>query len=569
MFAEHLNSQRQRELAMSVIDAAAEGLIVTDLTGQIIMVNAAFSRITGYEAVDVLGQNPRILKSGRHDQVFYEQMWLALIQDGFWEGQIWNKNKDGMIYPEWVSIRTVRDEKGQAQLYVAMFFDRTEYEALESRLRYLSDYDVLTGLPNRGYFLNRLALAIAHVKRRRQHLAICVVNLRQFRAINDALGHHEGDRLLKEMAQRIQKELPLDDLVTRLDGAEFALLLFETAGERDIVEVVDSIINEIEKPWSYKDTEFQITARVGIAVFPQDGEDGETLLKNATVVVQRETEDSQAHYQFYAADINDQIREKFLWVQRLRLAVQRQEFVLHYQPQVDVLSRRMIGVEALVRWQHPELGLISPLGFIPLAEETGLILPIGEWVLRTACQQNKVWQEAGYPPIRVAVNLSALQFRQPDLAQKISQVLHETGLEARWLELETTESVAMQDVHFTLPILEELRAMGVGLSLDDFGTGYSSLSYLKRFPIRTVKVDKSFVKEIPNSPEDSAIVSMIIALAKCLKLRVIAEGVETVAQLSFLEELECEEAQGYLLSRPVPADAITEMFLKPMRDIVP
>jgi len=556
-------SWRAQKIALSVFAAAGEGIVVTDFEGTILMVNQAFTRITGYKEEEVIGQNPRILKSGRHDAAFYEELWNSLIKRGIWQGQIWNKNKDGKIYPEWVTIRSAGDEKGNPAYYTAVFFDRTEYQEMEEQLRYLTDYDVLTGLPNRKLFLERLALAIGHVKRRQQKLAIFVINLRQFHAINEVLGHQEGDCLLKEVAQRIKMMLPPDDLVVRLDGADFAVLLFETAGDEEIAKVAERLLNEIEKPWSFNfnKEEFQVGAQMGIAVFPQDGQDEETLLRNATVAMERKTSGSSLLYQFYAPEINEKIGWKFTLEQQLRLAVQRQEFVLYFQPKVDVQNRKISGVEALVRWQHQERGLISPLDFIPLAEETGLILPIGEWVLRTACLQNKAWQEAGYPPFRIAVNLSAKQFRQPELAERVAEILSECGMEGKWLELEITESVVMQDVHHTLQILEELHSMGIGLSLDDFGTGYSSLSYLKRFPIQTMKIDQSFVREIPENPEDVAIVSTIIALAKHLKLRIIAEGVETSEQLSFLQEQDCEEAQGYFFSRPLPAEEILE-FIK-------
>ena len=429
-------------------------------------------------------------------------------------------------------------------------------------------YDTLTGLPNRMLFQERLPHALALAERSRQMLAVMLLDLDRFKTINETLGHGVGDRLLHEVAERLTGCVRRSDTVARFAGDEFALLLMQITRPDDViriarrtedaVEVAQSILRILEAPFVWGQHELYLTASIGIGLYPDDGEDSQTLLKNAGSALNRAKEQGGNNYQFYTADMNAKALKRLALENNLRHALERDEFVLHYQPQVNISSGRIVGAEALVRWQHPELGLVSPLDFIPLAEDTGLIVPIGEWVLRTACAQNKKWQEEGWPSMCISVNLSARQFQQLQLVESIAEILAETGLAPERLELELTESALMKDTETAVETLRRIKKTGVRIAIDDFGTGYSSLSHLKRLPIDVLKIDRSFVCESTTAPDDAAIVMAIIGLAHNLKLKVIAEGVETEEQLAFLRLLNCDEIQGYLCSKPLAAMAFKE-----------
>ena len=435
-----------------------------------------------------------------------------------------------------------------------------ERKRAEETIRHQAHHDALTGLPNRVLLMDRLTQALAQARRHEQIVALMFLDLDEFKVVNDTAGHELGDELLEAVADRIKPLLREGDTFARLGGDEFALLLPAVGHMDGIAEVARRILGSLREPHLLGGREFHVPTSIGISIFPNDGEDAETLLRNADIAMYRAKDGGKDRFQLFKPAMTIDLEERVTIENDLRAAMERDEFVLHYQPQVNFNTGRVVGVEALIRWQHPDRGLVAPMEFIPVAEAIGLIRPLGEWVLRTACAQAKAWQEAGLPPLRIAVNLAARQFQQPDLPEMVSKVLEEAGLAPQWLELEITESTAMRDAEFTTLALNRLKEMGVGVSIDDFGTGYSSLGYLKRFPVNEVKIDHSFVDDIISDPDDSAIVATIIGLARILNLRVVAEGVETAEQRTFLEEMECNDMQGFLFSKPVPAEEFEKIL---------
>jgi diguanylate cyclase (GGDEF)-like protein len=423
-------------------------------------------------------------------------------------------------------------------------------------------YDALTGLPNRIFFKDRIKHKLTYTHHGTQKLAIMILDLDRFKNVNDYLGHAIGDLLLQDVAGRLKGCFHDDDAVFHLGGDEYAVILSNIPHMQDVTRAAEKIVTALAQPFILEGHEIFITTSIGISIYSSDGEDRETLIKNAETAMYRAKEMNRDNYQFYSPEMNAKAVEQLSLENSLRKALGRKEFLLYYQPQVDIETGQIVGVEALLRWYRPDLGLISPADFIPLAEENGLIVPIGEWVLRTACEQNKAWQEAGFSPIRVSVNLSMRQFQQKNLAKTIARILKETDLDARWLKLEITESVVMHNAEETIATLHELKALGVHISIDDFGTGYSSLSYLKSFPIDTLKIDRSFVRDITTDTNDSAITKAVITLAHSLKLKVIAEGVETEGQLAYLRENQCDQMQGFLFSRPIPTTDFEKLLEK-------
>jgi diguanylate cyclase (GGDEF)-like protein/PAS domain S-box-containing protein len=438
--------------------------------------------------------------------------------------------------------------------------DITERQKYQETIWHQAFHDTLTGLSNRMLFKDRLSHALAHAKRNKQMLAVIFLDLDRFKLINDTLGHEIGDQLLKSVALRLKKCMREDDTIARLGGDEFTLLMPEIDKSESAAKVAQKIIEEILQPFHIGDHELYISTSIGIALYPSDGEDADTLLKNADTAMYLAKERGRNNYQFYTPALNKKTIERMTMENELRRAIERKEFVLHYQPKVNIKTHKIIGMEALVRWQHPVRGLIPPADFIPIAEETGMIVPLGEWVLHTACAQNKAWQDAGFEPLSISVNLSGCQFQLQNLAVVIKRILKETDLAPFWLELEITESTAMQNADYTIETLHKLKEMGVQFSIDDFGTGYSSLSQLKRFPVDKLKIDKSFVVEIGTGQDSEIIASTVIVLGKSLNLGVIAEGVETVEQLDFLKKHQCNEMQGFLFSKPVTADEFSALL---------
>ncbi|OPY57860.1 MAG: Cyclic di-GMP phosphodiesterase Gmr [Pelotomaculum sp. PtaU1.Bin035] len=462
------------------------------------------------------------------------------------------------------NYRTATDESR----VVFVSRDITERQRYAETIRHQAFHDAVTGLPNRMLFKDRLTLAMAHAKRNKQMLGVLFLDLDRFKIVNDTLGHDVGDQLLKSVARRLTNYVREDDTIARFGGDEFTVLLPEITQAESVAKIAQKILEAIREPFNIDDHELYIATSIGIALYPNDGEDAETLLKNADTAMYRAKEKGKNNYQLYTPAMNARAFERLAMENGLRRALERGEFLVYYQPKVNINTGKIVGMEALVRWQTPDRGLIPPGEFIPLAEDTGLIVPIGEWVLRTACTQNKAWQDAGFTPMRVAVNLSARQFQLQDLVGVVSRVLKDTGLDPQWLELEITESVAMQNAEYAVKMLHELKEMGIQLAIDDFGTGYSSLSYLKRFPINKLKIDKSFVNEIGTALDNSAIASTVIVLGQSLKLGVVAEGVETEEQFDFLRLHQCDEMQGYLFGKPVPPEKFEKLLEQDVGGII-
>jgi len=440
---------------------------------------------------------------------------------------------------------------------IGQFIARKE---AESHLTFFANHDTLTGLPNRAMFNQRLTQALARAQRLTTMAAVLFVDLDRFKVINDTLGHDAGDQLLKQLAERLRECLREGDTIGRQGGDEFVVLIEDVADPTQVASVGQKILDTVARPYVISGQEFHVTASIGISIYPEDGHDQQTLLKNADIAMYRAKEQGKNNHQFYSAQLNLHSFERLAFETSLRRAVERGEFLLHYQPKVDMRSGLITGVEALIRWQHPELGLVQPGQFIAMAEETGLIAPIGEWVLRTACAEAQGWVVKGMPPVSVAVNLSARQFARDELATAIMRVLRETRLDPRLLELEITESTVMHNPERAVEVMQQLKRLGVRVAIDDFGTGYSSLSYLKRFPLSSVKIDRSFVLDLPGDKDDAAITQAVIAMAHSLRLRVVAEGVETAEQYRFLEEHQCDEMQGHYFSKPVDAPTIARLL---------
>jgi diguanylate cyclase (GGDEF)-like protein/PAS domain S-box-containing protein len=547
-------------LSAKAFESIADGVMVTDAAQRIVSVNHAFTAITGYEQSEVVGQSPRFLQSGRHDAAFYAEMWRQIRSVGHWRGEVWDRRRSGEIYPELLSISAVRDSAGTITHYVGVSTEISSLKEYEARLHHQAHHDMLTGLPNRVLFSVRFDEALARARRHEQTLAVLLLDLDHFKTINDSLGHAAGDQLLEAVAARLRGRVRETDTVARLGGDEFALLLDDTKGPQAVAVVGRSLIEALGAPFELAGHQLYVTASLGVACYPQDGTDAESLLKNADTAMYRAKSEGRSNCRFFSQEMNARALETLVLGASLRLALERHELFLHYQPQYELASGAATGVEALLRWRSPEHGLVPPSRFVPLAEESGLIEPIGEWVLRTACRQLRAWRDSGLQLKRIAVNLSARQFRHPDLLQRVSDVLAETGLAAPHLELEVTESMVMQRPEDAAAVLAQLKATGITIAVDDFGTGYSSLSYLKRLPIDVLKVDQSFVRGVPRDTGDVAIIRAIIAMAKSLKLRLIAEGIENPDQRAFLEREGCEEGQGYFFNRPAPAEEIARLL---------
>ncbi|MFZ5586362.1 MAG: bifunctional diguanylate cyclase/phosphodiesterase [Thermodesulfobacteriota bacterium] len=546
-------AEEQIQLLAKVFENTIEGITVTDLRGNIQMVNPGFTHITGYSAEEVVGRNPRVLKSDRHDEVFYENMWREITERGHWSGEIWNRRKSGEAYPEWLTINVIKDSQGQTTHYVALFHDITEIKRSEEKIKHQAYHDALTGLPNRQLFNDRLEVALARARRNRTQVAVMFLDLDHFKTINDSLGHAVGDLLLQGVAQRLSEAVRQEDTVSRLGGDEFIMILPDVDDADDAVAVAGRIIESLEKPFTLRGHDLYITSSVGITIFPNDGGDLETLVKNADMAMYLAKEEGRNTFRLFTPAMNERARHRQELLGKLRKALERGEFLVYYQPQVDLGSGRVAGMEALVRWQTQDGRLILPGQFIPLAEETGLIVPIGEWVLEEACRQAAAWVRAGHSHLRLAVNLSARQFNQPGLVEIVGGILERTGLPPGRLELEITESTVMTNLEAAADILRRLHERGVKLALDDFGTGHSSLYYLKHFSIDVLKIDRSFIVDLPEDQDAAAIAEAVVSMARSLGLKVLAEGVETEAQLDFLRALGCDQVQGFIFSRPLPA----------------
>jgi len=550
------HTAEELKLAGHVFDSSAEGIIITDSEQRILKVNRAFSEITGYAADEIIGRTPKALSSGRHDHYYYRNMWHELKDRGMWQGEIWNRRKSGDVYPEWLAISCVHDESGNISHYVGIFIDISERKLAEDYILHLAHHDALTELPNRLLFIDRLRQSFVRAKMEQSKVALLFMDIDRFKTINDSLGHHVGDQLLQEVARRLKRCIEGVNTIARLGGDEFVIVIEQLKAIEDAGHAASRIINEMEQPFALGQHTLGITVSIGIGIYPDDGNDVIALMKSADAAMYHAKEMGRNNYQFFTAEMNARIEEQLLLETHLRRALDNGELSLHYQPQVDLSSGQVKGVEALLRWTNTELGSVSPARFIPVAEESGLIIPISRWMLRSACEQLRQWNDYGIWNIRVAVNLSAIQFRQADFVESVEELVAEMTIRPDQLELEITESTLMETAGHTIDNLNKLRQRGFLIAIDDFGTGYSSLSYLKRFPVDRLKIDQSFVRDVDSDPDDAAIVSAIIAMARNLGLHVIAEGVEKEEHRLFLQGQNCDEAQGYLYSRPLAASEV-------------
>jgi diguanylate cyclase (GGDEF)-like protein/PAS domain S-box-containing protein len=554
--------QEKLQQAATVFESTAEGVLITDTRQNIIAVNRAFSEITGYSEAEALGQTPRLLASGLHDSAFYAAMWHQLTSHGHWQGEISNRRKSSELYPSWLTISAVRNRENVVTHFVAVFADISSLKLAQARLDYQAHHDPLTGLPNRTLFENRLQAALNGHQQTGKQGAVLFLDLDRFKHINDSLGHPVGDLLLKGIALRLKEQLRDIDTVARLGGDEFIILLPGLQHEGDAEHLANKLLACFTPPFQAGEHEFFISASIGTSLYPQDGTDVATLVKNADAAMYRSKAKGRNRVECYTRDLTVQAKERVALEHELRRAIERNECSLYYQPKLCLKTHALIGAEALIRWHHPTFGDVPPEHFIPLAEENGMILQIGDWVLEQACRQLHAWQGTFDDFGPLSVNLAGAQLRHPNLLPRIEQLLHDYCLEPGCLQLEITENFIMSQAEEALDVLHELKRLGVQLAIDDFGTGYSSLSYLKRLPLDFLKIDQSFVRGLPDDPHDAAIVRAIIALGHSMQFTIIAEGVENPAQQAFLADEGCEQMQGYIVSLPLPPELFAATFLR-------
>ncbi len=546
--------------AKQVIDNMLESVLVTDIHHNIVAINSAFTKITGYLPQDVLGKNPSLLKSGQHKPSFYKKMWSTISKHGFWQGEIWNKKKNGELYTEWLTISSIRDAQGEIINYLGVFTDITKRKRAQEAMTHMAYYDALTNLPNRALFREQLNHALALASRHQELLGVLFLDLDRVKVINDTLGHDMGDRLLIGVAERLKRCLRSTDIVARLGGDEFMLLITGVKRLEEITALAEKILESIRPSFHFENQDLYTTGSIGISVYPYDGQDAATLLKNADTAMYRAKRRGRNNFQVFDPSMKAEVFQQLSLDNGLRRALEKNEFEVYYQPQINIATSNIVGMEALLRWRHPELGLITPSVFMQWAEDSGLIIPIGEMVLRMACQQNKLWIDQGFPWLKVGVNVSARQMRQSNIIETVERVLKETSLPPDCLDLELTESILMELNGSAMNIPHALKAMGVGFSIDDFGTGYSSLNYLKRLPVTTLKMDQSFVHDLTIDAGDAAIATAVIGLGHGLNMNVLAEGVETEGQLNFLRHLKCDQVQGFYFSEPLTANAFEDLL---------
>ena len=558
-------AKERLQLAASVFESTTEGIIITDSNQTIMAINRAFSEITGYTEAEVIGKNPKMLSSDRQPPEFYGELWSIIQREGKWRGEIWNRRKDGEVYPELLSVSAVRDDENRISHYVGVFSDISAQKQAERQLSFLAHHDPLTGLPNRVLFNDRLTHALERAMRDQGQLAVMFIDLDRFKQVNDTLGHQFGDQLLQNVARKFQRVIRASDTLARLGGDEFALLVEDIRESSDAVLVAQKLLEVFKRPVLLAEHEIHISSSIGISFYPADGQDVRELVKNADAAMYRAKAKGRNGYSCYSPEMTESGAERLRLEAALRRSIRNSELLIYFQPKVDLASGALVGAEALVRWRHPELGLISPSAFVPLAEETGFISSLGEWVLREACAKMSAWRASGRDLPRISVNLSIKQLERGNMIDLVSSILAETGLPAECLEMEITESfIAKGDE--AIRFVQELRALGVPLSVDDFGTGYSSLAYLKRLPLQTLKIDKSFVMDIGRDASNEAIIRTIIALAGSLDLNVVAEGVESIEQVRFLLQEGCRNGQGYYFSSPLSEQEFVANWLEPHPD---
>ena len=559
---QRLEEERLR-LAASVVDNTIEGIVVTDAHSNILSTNAAFSQLLGYGPEELLGKKPSAFKSGRHDKAFYDAMWSTLHQKGQWRGEIWNRRKNGEVFPERMSLSAVKDSLGRVTHYVCMFTDISEEKQREQQLEFLAHKDPLTELSNRTWFCKELDRLVQEASASGERMAVILLNLDRFKDVNDSYGHAIGDQVLRHIARQVQGALRPGDSIGRMAGDEIVVLARDLRNAEEASDIAERLIHAAAQPWKSPDG-FAVVVSVsaGISCYPEHGDNASALVQGAHAAVYgaKDGKGGSNVWCFFHEDMTLAARERIALEARLRHAVAQGHLQLHYQPQIDIASGSIVGCEALVRWLDPEEGMISPARFIPVAEATGLIGPLGEWVLQEACRQGQAWRMQGLPSIAVAVNVSLHQFLLTDIAGYIRQALERTGFSAQCLEMEITESALADRPDEALVVLRKLKELGLRLAIDDFGTGYSSLAHLKRFPIDVLKIDQSFIRDIPASADDMAISRAVIAMGQSMGMEVLAEGVETQQQLDFLRQHGCNAFQGYFYSRPLPAPAFEALL---------
>ncbi|OIN93488.1 MAG: GGDEF domain-containing protein [Comamonadaceae bacterium CG1_02_60_18] len=558
---ERKQSEQGLRLAAAVFESTQEGLMVTDAKNCIVRINHAFTEITGYTEAEILGKSPALLHSGRHDPAFYARLWDSIKRTGNWRGELWNRRKSGDIYPELASISVVKDTHGQLSNYVAIFSDISALKKTQSELDFLAHHDPLTQLPNRYSLLSDLSYGMQRAQRDGKFMALLMLDLDRFKDVNDSWGHPAGDEVLQGVAARLLEQRRDVDLVCRLGGDEFAVLLNHVGDAKDAGNIANAMIKALSEPYTLSSkVQVRIGASVGISIFPDHCNTPELMLQQADSALYKAKAQGRGCFAFFSDDLTLAARERIDLEVQLRHALTHGELRVFYQPQVDIASGRMVGAEALVRWQSPQEGLIAPARFIHAAELCGLIDEIDTWVLEQTCLQGQRWLAAGFAPLTLAVNLSPYQFLKDDIDETVAQVLRDTGYPAEHLELELTESALMQREAQAILMLNKMRGLGVRLAIDDFGTGYSSLAYLKLFPLNVLKIDKRFIDDIPLNRDGMEIVNAIIAMAHALRLTVLAEGVEDQAQLDYLKSRGCDMFQGYLFGRPMPADEFEKLL---------
>jgi diguanylate cyclase (GGDEF)-like protein/PAS domain S-box-containing protein len=553
------NISAQLQLMASVYDSLHSGVMITSASGEIIAVNPSFTRITGYPSEEVLGRNPRLFSSGRQNQQFYQSMWLSITEQGYWQGEIWNRKKNGEIFPEWLTITRVHNGTAEGYHYVGIFSDITEQKEAQQKIEFMAHHDLLTNLPNRLLLQDRFEHAAAYARRNGSQVALLFLDLDNFKNINDIFGHAMGDQLLINVTDRLHSYLRESDVLARLGGDEFVIVLANVTDTSSVALAAEKLVRALRAPFEIENHIFHIGGSIGVSLYPTDAEDFDSLLKHADMAMYRAKFDGRDTFHFFTQDMNQLAHARLDMERRLRTVMEAKEFVLHYQPQVTLPGRSIIGVEALLRWPS-NTGPIPPAQFIPVAEECGLIVPLGEWVVREACHCAQKWRERGFGEKVMAVNLSAVQFKRGNIVEVVRNALADSGLPPHCLELELTESMLIQDTSTTLEIVCQLKELGVKLSLDDFGTGYSNMSYLKRLRVDKLKIDQSFVRDMVNSAEALAIVRAMIEVGHSLNLIVTAEGVETESQATLLHQLGCQLEQGYLFYHPMTEHELEEVF---------
>lgn len=553
-------SQHNLRLADKVIEASMEAIVICDRDAKILRVNPSFTEITGYLSNEVLGKNPNILSSGRHNEEFYQQMWQSLLNKRFWQGEVWNKRKDGTVYPEWLSITAITDENGEISQYASIFSDLTEMKKSEARIKRLAYFDELTKLPNRKLFNDRLQLSLGYAREHEHRVAVAYIDVDFFQQINDLHGHDVGDKVLKEIGRRVEAQLDDGDTVARFGGDEFNLILTDVDNNPHISEFLNRLLNTISQPILIEDTELKATVSIGVSFFPTDATDAETLLKCADSAVHLAKDSGRNSLRFFSLEQHKLIHSRYQLGSDLQAAISNGEFQLYYQPKIDLKNGQSTACEALIRWLHPQLGYVSPAEFIPLAEDMGLITRIGEFVIEEACLQISEWCKQGMETT-VAINISAKQFLHVDIAFQIMTMLDRYNIPSHLLSIELTESCFLHCLEETQQGINTLRSQGIQVAIDDFGTGYSSLSYLRNIALDILKIDRSFLVDLEQSEVDRSIVSSIIEMSHVLGLKVVAEGIESRAQLEILRDMGCDQMQGFLLARPMPAEAFAHWYL--------